>query len=292
MKLDIHELFDSWEDQDLELTPQENISEDAVLKRTLRKMGRKSHHHIRWRRAVLAAAACLALAASVTALIYRTTRFERVDGLTITWDGEERHVNKDTVLTFTPSEDTPEQGTIMGVLPNCLPFTPYIGSQTLRNSLTHLEGEVDQDLLSQCTLADEMLDGAYTFLCAKDDQGIVYNVHVYSSGVVRNKQFMVWGDNVHVEEGTFLGMEATWMTQDLTYTYGTNTSYQVVLYNAAYDCVIYIGVACSTGEPGYDMIGYDMLKPIAESVELVDTGIPSMDPDPDWNWRMLGVGVG
>jgi len=121
------------------------------------------------------------------------------------------------------------------------------------------------------------------YVVGGDRNGQVLNVDLYQSGEVTGRMFVPWGEMSLVKEGMFLDMEALWLTTVMK----DVESHYLLLYHADYNCVIKIG----TSESPY-ADPFEELERIAEGLTLIDSGVPSVDPDPDWNWIHLGVGLG
>ena len=106
-------------------------------------------------------------------------------------------------------------------------------------------------------------------------------VEVFSASDIHDKPIVVQGENTTVEEGTFQGMEATYLTQN----YDGRTQYNLVLYDAAHDCIIHIGSGAGSE------IGFEELEQVAAGLELVDTGIPDAGYS-NWDWTVINVARG
>ena len=155
-------------------------------------------------------------------------------------------------------------------------------SITLRERLIYWEETSGVSLVADSGLADEILDGTYVRLCASSEDLKDFTVvEVFSASDIHDKPIVVQGENTTVEEGTFQGMEATYLTQN----YDGRTQYNLVLYDASHDCVIHIGAGAGSE------IGFEELEQVAAGLELVDTGIPDASYS-NWDWTVINVGAG
>ena len=155
-------------------------------------------------------------------------------------------------------------------------------SSTLRERLTYWEEASGVSLVANSGLSDEILDGTYVRLCASSEDLKDFTVvEVFSASDIHDKPIVVQGENTTVEEGTFQGMEATYLTQ----IYDGRTQYNLVLYDAAHDCIIHIGSGAGSG------IGFEELEKVAAGLELVDTGIPDAGYS-NWDWTVINVARG
>ena len=280
MKIEIQDLFQDWEEKELKL--ERTVDTEAVLRRTVEQIGRKRMKTRKIGR-VLLTAACLLLLVTTVAAVWRASRYQEVDSVTITLGIEgkelfERDCN--AVITFEPQNE-PSKPNIMGFTLSWLPINAQrvsYGDATLEQCL--------QDAGAECVLEAASLEEAMTnaqYVVGGLADGQIINVDLYSSGKVTGRMFVPWGEMELVKEGMFGGMEALWLTttiQDIE-------SHYLLLYHADHNCVIKIGTLRSKkADP------FEELERIAEGLTLIDSGVPSVDPDPDWNWILLGVGLG
>lgn len=294
MRIDIHDLFDSWEEQELTLEPKRPAAVQEITRRTmsrLRQKPRRQRHVVR--RIGLAAAACLVLAGSVFAVAqYRALKVAHVNGYMGYADveGPVCMDEADTTISFPSQEDAPETAEphILGLRASDLPDPlSEIDCSSLRQHLELLQSETEEDLLSAYPQDDQVLDTAYTHICTlsegdSDDRRII-NVDIYDAGQFADKTFIMAGSNLSVQEGTLCGMEAVWLTQ----AFGERDVYHIVLYNEEMNCVIHIGGSSKQGN-----VDFALLEQIAEGLEIVDTGIPSNGLSQAWSWTMLSAARG
>ena len=231
---------------------------------------------------ILLAAACLLLFITTVAAVWRAARYQEVDSVTITLGAEARDKFKkdcNAVITFEPQEK-PTKPNVMGFTLSWLPENAvgYADDVTLRRRLEQIGGEsqLDSALLEKAKTNVQYVVGEFR-------TGQVINVDLYQSGDVTDRMFVPWGEMTLVKEGMFLDMEALWLTTVMK----DVESHYLLLYHADHNCVIKIGTSESPhGDPFVE------LERIAEGLTLIDSGVPSVDTDPDWNWIHLGVGLG
>lgn len=294
MRIDIHDLFDSWEEQELTLEPKRPAAVKEITRRTMSRLEqkpRRQRHVVR--RIGLAAAACLVLAGSVFAVArYQALKVAHVSGYEGYADGEGPVYmdEADTTLNVTPQEDAPEtaESHILGLRASDLPDPlSEIDSSSLRQQLEWLQSETGEDLLSAYPQDDQVLDTAYTHICtlSEGDPGDrrIIDVTIYDAGQFADKTFIMAGSNLSAQEGTLCGMEAVWLTQ----AFDEKEVYHIVLYNEEMNCVIHIGGSSKQGD-----VDFALLEQIAEGLEIVDTGIPSNDLSQAWSWTMLSAARG
>ena len=120
-------------------------------------------------------------------------------------------------------------------------------------------------------------------LCASSEDLKDFTVvEVFSASDIHDKPIVVQGENTTVEEGTFQGMEATYLTQN----YDGRTQYNLVLYDAALRLRHShwrrrrLGISASRS-----------WRQVAAGLELVDTGIPDAGYS-NWDWTVINVGAG
>jgi len=279
LKIEIQDLFQAWEEQDLKL--ERAVDTEAVLRRTMEKIGRNPMKTRKIGR-ILLTAACLLLFITTVAAVWRAARYQEVDSVTITLGAEARDKFKkdcNAVITFEPQKE-PTKPNVMGFTLSWLPenAAEYMESVTLQQRLERIGGESNLDLT--------LLEAAKTnvqYVVGETRTGQVINVDLYQSGDVTGRMFVPWGEMTLVKEGMFLDMEALWLTtmiEDIK-------SHYLLLYHADHNCVIKIGTSESPhGDP------FEELERIAQGLTLIDSGVPSVDTDPDWNWIHLGVGLG
>ena len=87
MKIEIQDLFQDWEEQELKL--ERTVDTEAVLRRTMEKIGRNPMKTRKIGR-ILLTAACLLLFITTVAAVWRAARYREVDSVTITLGAEAR----------------------------------------------------------------------------------------------------------------------------------------------------------------------------------------------------------
>jgi len=276
LKVEIQSLFFDWEPQDFE-----SVNPEVILQNTMKKVERQSMKS-RYLRRIILTAACLLLSVTTVAAVWRSARYQQVDSVIVTLGTEatdifERDCN--AVITFEPQEP-PSSPNVMGFTLSWLPenAVEYMEGVTMGRRLEQIDGESE--------LESVLLEEAKTnmqYVVGGDRNGQVLNVDLYQSGEVTGRMFVPWGEMSLVKEGMFLDMEALWLTTVMK----DVESHYLLLYHADYNCVIKIG----TSESPY-ADPFEELERIAEGLTLIDSGVPSVDPDPDWNWIHLGVGLG
>lgn len=280
MKIEIQDLFQDWEERELKL--ERTVDAEAVLRRTMEKIGRNPMKTRKIGR-VLLTAACLLLLVTTVAAVWRATRYREVDSVKITLGIEETEMFErdcNAVITFEPHNE-PSKPNIMGFTLSWLP----INAQRVSYGVATLE-QCLQDAGAECTLEAASLEEAMTnaqYVVGGLSDGQIINVDLYSSGKVSGRMFVPWGDMTLIKEGVFRDMEALWLTTTMK----DIESHYLLLYHADHNCVIKIGTSDS---PHADP--FEELEKIAKGLTLIDSGVPSVDTDPDWNWIHLGVGLG
>lgn len=279
MKIEIQDLFQDWEEQELKL--ERTVDTEAVLRRTMEKIGRNPMKTRKIGR-ILLTAACLLLFITTVAAVWRAARYREVDSVTITLGAEARDKFQrdcNAVITFEPQEP-PTKPNVMGFTLSWLPehAAEFMDGVTLKGRLEQIGGETELD--------SALLEAAKTnvqYVVGEFRTGQVINVDLYPSGEVTGRMFVPWGEATLVKEGMFLDMEALWLTTVMK----DVESHYLLLYHADHNCVIKIGTSESPhGDP------FKELERIAEGLTLIDSGVPSVDTNPDWNWIHLGVGLG
>lgn len=286
MKIELKELLRDYEEQELPLSPPRPVSAKAIERRVERKLAGKASRRPPLRKAVLILAACLVLAGSALAYTqYRQSQVETVDKDAVKEAALLQGFQSDTL--FSVEAETEAEGTaephVMAVRATYLPDPiSELESRTLRERLTYWEEASGVSLVADSGLSDEILDGTYVRLCASSaDLKDFTVVEVFSASDIHDKPIVVQGENTTVEEGTFQGMEATYLTQN----YDGRTQYNLVLYDASHDCVIHIGAGAGSE------IGFEELEQVAAGLELVDTGIPDAGYS-NWDWTVINVARG
>lgn len=280
MKIEIQELFRDWEETELDL--KQSVDTERIVGKTMERIKRKPGRSSL--KKLLIAAACMVLLVTMAAAIWRAAKYQEADSVTITFeatDGRvmERSVNRNAVITFEPQEP-PSKPNVMGFTLSWLPE----GAEEAMEGVTL--GQRLEQIGAESALDSNLLEAAKTnvqYVIGSLRSGQVINVDVYSSGAVSGKMFVPFGDMTLVKEGLFGEMEALWVMT----TVEELTSHYLLLYHSEYNCVVKIGTSLSRQEDPFQE-----LEKIAEGLTLVDSGVPSVDPDPDWNWVHLGVGVG
>ena len=280
LKIEIQELFRDWEETELYLKHSVNV--ERIFRKTMAKIGKKSGRSSL--KKLLIAAACMVLLVTMAAAFWRAARYQAADSVTITFettDGKvmERNVNRNAVITFEPQEPPSK--------PNMVGFTlSWLPEQAEEAMEGVTLGRRLEQIGAACSLDAELLEEAKTnvqYVIGSIRSGQVFNVDIYPSGEVADKMFISWGDMTLVKEGLFGEMEALWITT----TVEELTSHYLLLYHSNYNCVVKIGTSQSEQEDPFQE-----LEKIAKGLTLVDSGVPSVDPDPDRNWIHLGVGLG
>lgn len=292
MKIEIQELLRDWEEEDLALTPRHSVSPDAIHHRVHAKMAGKSRRRPSVRKGVFILAACLVLAGSALAYTqYRMSQVKRLDQDAINAYGLLYNFQSNTLYTVDSEEhdvlsDTPH---IMGVRPTYLPDEiSQTDSSCLANYLTYLEEQTGASLLQSTSLTNEDLQSAYSHICLGPTNleaptgWWTVNINVFSGVAELDIPIIVIGENTSMEEGTFLGMEATWLVQE----FGDSTLYNLLLFSQEYDCVIHVGCTSDGNQ-----MGFAELEEIAEGLELVDTGLP-VNEYTKMDWGVLSVARG
>ena len=292
MKIEIQELFRDWEEEDLTVTPRHSVSPETIGRRVQAKLHGKPQRRFSPRKGILVLAACLVLAGSALAYTqYRLSQVERVDQKTVETYGLLQGFQSDTLYAVQPEEDSAvtDAPHILGLRPTYL--TDEISeteSTTLGNQLAYWDAQSGSALCSATTLDEADLGSAYTHICMGPTSREAptgwwtVNVDIFSGVTELDLPMVIAGENITLEEGTFQGMEATWLTQD----WNGKQIYNLVLYAPAYDCVIHVG--CSSYE---DQMGFAELEEIAAGLELVATGSPA-DYDAGADWSVLSVARG
>ena len=279
LKIEIQDLFQDWEEQELKL--ERTVDTEAVLRRTMEKIGRNSMKTRKIGR-VLLTAACLLLFITTAAAVWRAARYQEVDSVTITLGAEAKdkfQIDCNAVITFEP-QDPPTKPNVMGFTLSWLPedAVDYPYDVTLGRRLEQIGGksELDPALLEEAKTNVQYVVGELR-------AGQVINVDLYPSGDVTGRMFVPWGEMTLVKEGMFLDMEALWLTTTMKEV----ESHYLLLYHADHNCVIKIG---TSENPHADP--FAELERIAQGLTLIDSGVPSVDTDPNRNWIHLGVGLG
>ena len=276
MKVEIQSLFFDWEPQDFE-----SVNPEVILQNTMKKVERQSMKS-RYLRRIILTAACLLLSVTTVTAVWRSARYQQVDSVIVTLGTEATDIFEwdcNAVITFEPQEP-PSSPNVMGFTLSWLPenAVEYMEGVTMGRRLEQIDGESELDPV--------LLEEAKTnmqYVVGGDRNGQVLNVDLYQSGEVTGRMFVPWGEMTLVKEGMFLDMEALWLTTVMK----DVESHYLLLYHADYNCVIQFGTSESPyGDP------FEELERIAEGLTLIDSGVPSVDPDPDWNWIHLGVGLG
>lgn len=286
MKIELKELLRDYEEQELPLTPPRPVSAKAIERRVERKLAGKASRRPPLRKAVLILAACLVLAGSALAYTqYRQSQVEKVNKETIEEAALLQGFQSDTLFSVEgeAQKEVAAEPHVMAVRATYLPDPiSELESRTLRERLTYWEEASGVSLVANSGLSDEILDGTYVRLCASSEDLKDFTVvEVFSASDIHDKPIVVQGENTTVEEGTFQGMEATYLTQN----YDGRTQYNLVLYDASHDCVIHIGAGAGSE------IGFEELEQVAAGLELVDTGIPDAGYS-NWDWTVINVARG
>ena len=292
MKIELQELLRDYEETELPLTPRRSVDPEAVRRRVREKLDDKPRRRFPARKALLALAACLVLAGSAFAYAqYRASQVKTVTAEDIETYGLLHAFESNTLYSVTPEAEgaaEAEAPHILGVRPGYLPDEVCEKeSSTLRSKLAYWEQEYDLSLLDSTPLSEEELESAYTRICtgpAGQNGGSWWTVTVdiYSAEDLQDKAVIVNGVNTSQEEGTFLDMEATWLTQD----FDGHTTYNLILFHPAYQCVIHLGGVSADGH-----IDFSVLEEIAAGLEIVDTGLPAGDYT-DSDWTLFSVARG
>ena len=276
MKIELQELLRDYEETELPLTPRRSVSPEAISRRVQEKLDDKPRSRFPARKALLALAACLVLAGSAFAYAqYRASQVKTVTAEDIETYEMADYFEANTLYTVTPEADAAAEADaphILGVRPGYLPDEVC---------------EKESSLLDNTPLSEEELENTYTHICTgpvgqgvKDWWTVV--VDIYSAEDLQDKAVIVNGENTSQEEGTFLDMEATWLTQE----FDGLTTYNLILYHPAYQCVILLGGVSADGH-----IDFSVLEEIAAGLEIVDTGLPAGDYT-DSDWTLFSVARG
>lgn len=292
MKIELQELLRDYEETELPLTPRRSVSPEAISRRVQEKLDDEPRSRFPARKALLALAACLVLAGSAFAFAqYRASQVKTITAEDIETYEMADYFEANTLYTVTPEADAAAEADvphILGVRPGYLPDEVCEKeSSLLRPKLAYWEQEYGLSLLDNTPLSEEELENTYTHICTgpvgqgvKDWWTVV--VDIYSAEDLQDKAVIVNGENTSQEEGTFLDMEATWLTQE----FDGLTTYNLILYHPAYQCVILLGGVSADGH-----IDFSVLEEIAADLEIVDTGLPAGDYT-DSNWMVFGVARG
>lgn len=290
MKIELQELLRDYEETELPLTPRRSVDPEAVRRRVQEKLDNKPRRRFPARKALLALAACLVLAGSAFAFAqYRASQVKSITAEDIETYGLLHAFESNTLYSVTPEADAAAEADvphILGIRPGYLPDEDCVNeNSTLRSKLAFLEREYGLSLLDNTPLSEDELESAYSHICigsqgGRDSWTVV--VDIYSAVDLQDKAVIVSGENTSQEEGTFLDMEATWLTQD----FDGRTTYNLILFHPAYQCVIHLG-----GVSADDHIDFSVLEEIAADLEIVDTGLPAGDYT-DSNWTLFSVARG
>lgn len=286
MKIELKELLRDYEEQELPLNPPHPVSAKSIQRRVERKLAGKASRRPPLRKAVLILAACLVLAGSALAYTqYRLSQVAKVDKDTVQEAALLQGFQSDTLFSVEgeAKEEVTAEPHVMAVRASYLPDPiSEVESITLRERLAYWEETSEVSLVERSGLSEDMLDGTYVRLCASSEDLKDFTVvEVFSASDIHDKPIVVQGENTTVEEGTFQGMEATYLTQ----IYDGRTQYNLVLYDAAHDCIIHIGSGAGSN------IGFEELEKVAAGLELVDTGIPDAGYS-NWDWTVINVARG
>lgn len=283
MKVNIQELLNGWEEEEVELSGDADLT--RIQAKTMRKIKqrRKSRHPLRL--ALIAAAVILLFVGFATAIYYGMS-IEEVeppavkvaDDSEIVGDEDLYLLGANHALTF----DVTGNGNIVGFRANYLPF---------ENGQIHtgnLEGvlELNKEALAKngvdiahMELPD--LENVYISYENIDENGyLTYCIRTYDSSVLHDAAFTLNGEITIVKRENIGSFEAIFFTQDRSKTvtavkdgeeiYGyaneplTN---MVLLFDKEHECLFHIYADTET-----DM---EELERIAAGIETVDTGIPA-----------------
>lgn len=274
MQIKIHDLCKSVGSDADRLPNAENVQKKTMARL---ETAPKTRRTPRWSIAAAVAAAVLVLAGSAWA-ISRAISVRQVESPTYTYDGETYvYDDANTVVKV----DVPEEGTVVAFHANWLPETAY---QSLTASVEDYRNDFEQrgetrpeSAMDPETLQDALLylDGSY--LDAEGQEQIL-TVTVYSTGDLKNRDYVVLGMVELCEERELCGMEATYLQFDQ----GGSTVRTILLYDAARGCVIQLGSSDS----------FELLEQVAAGLELIDTDIVSKDMNPGWDWSCITVAHG
>jgi len=292
LKIDIHRLFDHWEENEIALSG--DVDAEQIWLRTKQRITVKKRRKPLVRRMLIAAVVCLLLTCGISAAVqYWTGKYEYQESIRVQIkENHEATFPAQYVITFTPEKE-PERPNIVSFRYEWIPYEVTdddVDSTSLQEMLNYQKidtRELDEWLLQESytriVSVDPLTDGRNKENERFPDTQTVYNIDVYHAEQIKGTRFLGMYETELLKQGEFGGREAMWVKQE----YPNAVCRMLLLYDQTYGCVVKVGVLSS----GYDA-GFDEVEKIAEHLTLIDTGIPAPPLEFDNNWMFLGVGVG
>ena len=285
MKVNIQELFDGWEEEDLPLDSDADLS--AIRAKTMRKIKQSGKRKHPLRLALIAAAAVLLLA-GVTAAVYNGMNIEEVepevvkavDDSEIVGDEDLYLIGSNHELTF----NVTGSGNIVGFRAAYLPFdNGSIHTGDLRKLIERNKEELEQRGVDIGSVELPDLENVYMSFENTVEAGgenHFYIIRTFYSDVLHDAAFTLNGEITIVKRENLGSFEAVFFTQDRSktvtavkdgeeiYGYANEPVINVaLLFDKEHECLLHI---CA--DAGTDM---EELEKIAAGIEIVETEIPA-----------------
>lgn len=285
MKVNIQELFDGWEEEELQLDSDADLS--AIRAKTMRKIKQSGKRKYPLRLALIAAAAVLLLAGATAAVYYgmnieevEPTAVKAADDSEIVGDEDLYFLGANHELSF----DVTGSGNIVGFRANYLPFeNGNIHTGDLRKLIEQNKEELAQSGVDIANMELPDLENVYTSyenIAKAGGKDHFYCIRTFYSNVLHDASFTLNGEITIMKRENIGSFEAIFFMQDRSKTvtavkdgeeiYGYANEpvmNMALLFDKEHECLFYI-YADTT-------IDMEELEKIADGIEVVDAGIPA-----------------
>lgn len=271
MKLDIHDLFDGYEDEALFVPKPEGISSQRIKELTMKKI-RKTERKRFSPKLIIIAACVTALAVTAIAAVSSGIRARNVsqsDYNSVTYRMGNSHItyaDLGKIITL----DIDESKTYYNVYFKAA----YLPAQSDSDSRGYLYGYLDQygindmeSIIESSGLSEqELKEECMTHTAYSDNNGHFYMIDIVNGKKAQRTDFLFNGEAELVSQTKINGLEASYFTVDYTETRTSGFGVRQHLLLFSPEDGYFINIASQ----GYD---FDELTKIAENLEVYVTNI-------------------
>lgn len=278
MKLEIHKLLDSWQENEVELSEEADLAK--IRSKTLEKVREERKRRPFLRYGLIAVAVVILLVGSVYAAYRSISIAEKTPGETVLFDDGEMkeriYFSPDHVITVASSGT----GNMVGFRPGYLPegdMTPI--RFTLKGDVSYFYSEEEA-----AAIASDVLTETNTSIRNQQENStwdMLYDIRLLNSARIYRQELSLNGEVSVIKEGELGDYDAIWLTLDrshhLTAILDGEEQYTLrnapvqnilLLYSEEYDCLIRIA-------GNSELLSFEELERIATELELVGTNLPA-----------------
>lgn len=278
MKLEIHKLLDSWQEDNLEL--REAADSEQIRSKTMEKLQSKKKRRPILRYGLIAATLAILMVGSVFAA-YNAIRIEEKAPAETVYPADGEKLER---IFFAPNHaitvEATGEGHMVGFRPGTLPegdMTPIRFS--LKGDVSYFYSEADAANIP----ADILTETNTAVRSEKEGSSwdILYDIQLLNSAQIYRRELNLNGEVTVVKEEKLGDYEGVWLTLNqksvVTAIIGNEKQYALcqapvqnilLLYSAEYDCLLRIA-------GNSELLSFEDLEQIALEMELVGTDLPA-----------------